>query len=254
VTVRRATVIVSLVIHAGVAVSLMGAATQGERRKAISVAVADASKKKKAEPPKPPPAPRPIARHAPKVVATAAKPAAVIEAPRPAARAAVATALAMSNDDAPGGIALASAGGGGAPSGAGSAPQRVASAVSSARTRRAREALGGGNAGTGAGEAGGGGDAPCAEEPSKPVPVFKADLEYTVAAKTEGIEGKLKLKLTVAADGSVSDVEVLASVEPALDAVAVAAARQWRFTPALRCGRPVAGGSYVLQKRYELTD
>ena len=248
---KRTTVIVSLAVHAGVAMALMTSAERGERRRAIQVAVA--AEKKKAEPPKPPPPPPPKPRQAPRVVASATKPAAVTEAPKPVARAAVATALAMSNDDAPGGIALGGQSGGGGPSAGTAAPTRVASAVSSARTKRAREALGEGNAG-GGDSAGGGGEAPCTEEPSKPVPVSKTDLEYTVAAKTEGIEGKLKLRLTVAADGSVSDVEVLASVEPALDAVAVAAARQWRFTPALRCGKPVAGGTYVLQKRYELTD
>ena len=249
---RRATIVTivgSVVIHGGVAVSLMNAAQHGEKRKAISVAVSDAKKEDK---PKPPPPPPPPPKRAPRVVASVPK-AAPVEAPPPKAAApakAVETALAMSNDDAPGGIALAPAAGGPA---AAAAPARVASAVSSARTRRAREALG---AGPNLGETGGGGaaDEPCAEEPSKPVPVFKADLEYTVAAKTEGIEGKLKLKITVAADGSVSDVEVLASVEPALDAVAVAAARQWRFKPAMACGKPVAGGTYVLQKRYELTD
>jgi len=245
--VKRATVIVSAAIHAGVAMSLMGAAQHGEKRKAISVAVTDA--KKKAPKPPPPPPPPPV-HHAPRVVASVPKAAPVAAPPpRPAPVHAVETALAMSNDDAPGGIALAPH----AAAPAAAAPARVASAVSSARTRRAREALG---AGPNLGETGGGGaaDEPCAEEPSKPVPVFKADLEYTVAAKTEGIEGKLKLKITVAADGSVSDVEVLASVEPALDAVAVAAARQWRFKPAMACGKPVAGGTYVLQKRYELTD
>jgi protein TonB len=245
-------IIVSLAVHAGVAVSLMSAAQQGEKRKAIQVAVAAA--KKKAEPPKPPPPPPPKPRQAPRVVASAPKPAAVTEAPKPVARAApVATALAMSNDDAPGGIALGGPSGGGGPSAGAAAPTRVASAVSSGRTKRAREALGAGT--TGAGEsAAGAGEAPCEEEPTKPVPVFRADFEYTVAAKTEGIEGKIKVRFTVAADGSVSDVEVLTSVDPALDQVAVSAARQWRFTPAMRCGKPVAGGTYVFQKRYELTD
>ena len=65
------------------------------------------------------------------------------------------------------------------------------------------------------GRAANGCDEPCNEEPTKPVPVAKVDLEYTVAAKTEGVEGKIKLKLIVAADGSVSDVEVLQSVEAA---------------------------------------
>ncbi len=244
---KRATVIVSAVIHAGVAISLMGAAQRGEKRKAISVAVTDA--KKKAPPPKPPPPPPPV-HHAPRVVASVPKAAPVV-APvaRPAPVHAVETALAMSNDDAPGGIALGPRAG--APAAA--APARVASAVSSARTRRAREGLG---AGPNAGEApgGGGGEEPCNEEPTKPVAVYRVDLEYTVAAKTEGVEGKIKLKLTIAADGSVSDVEVLQSVEPALDAVAVAAARQWRFKPAMACGKPVAGGTFVMGKTYELTD
>lgn len=244
---KRATIIVSAVIHAGVAMSLMGAAQRGEKRKAISVAVSDAKKKDK---PKLPPPPPPPPKRAPRVVASVPK-AAPVEAPppRPAPAKAVETALAMSNDDAPGGIALAPAGA----AAAAAAPARVASAVSSARTRRAREALG---AGPNLGESGGGGsfDEPCNEEPTKPVPVAKVDLEYTVAAKTEGIEGKIKLKLIVDADGSVSDVEVLQSVEAALDAVAVAAARQWRFRPAMACGKPVAGGTYIMTKTYELTD
>ena len=243
---RRATVVISFLVHAGVATALMTAAVKGERRKAISVAVTEARKKAEPKPPPPPP-PVPRPRQAPRVVASVTKAAPVAAAPRAAPRA-VATALAMSNDDAPGGIALA-------PRGAAItvAPVRVASAVSSARTRRAREGLGDGSTGPGE-SAAGGGDGPCTEEPTKPVPVSRTDLEYTAAAKTEGIEGKLKLKLTVAADGSVSDVEVLSSVEVALDQVAVAAARQWRFKPAMACGKPISGGTYVLQKRYELTD
>jgi protein TonB len=245
--VKRATIIVSAVIHAGVAVSLMGAAQRGEKHKAISVAVSDAKKKEK---PKPPPPPPPPPRRAPRVVASVPK-AAPVEAPPPKAAPAkaVETALALSNDDAPGGIALAPAGA----AAAAAAPARVASAVSSSRTRRAREALG---AGPNLGESGGGGsfDEPCNEEPTKPVAVYRVDLEYTAAARTEGIEGKIKLKVTIAADGSVSDVEVLSSVEPALDAVAVAAARQWRFKPAMACGKPVAGGTFIMSKTYELTD
>ena len=77
---------------------------------------------------------------------------------------------------------------------------------------------------------------------------------YTDEARRRSIEGDVLLEIVVNKDGSVTDVEVLASVEPALDQVAVAAARQWRFKPAMACGKPVAGGTYVLQKRYELTD
>jgi protein TonB len=251
--VQRSTVVVSFVIHAGVAAFLMGAAKQGKLHKSIAVAISDV--KKKPEPPKPPPPPPPKPRHiAPKVVAAAPKPAPVAPAAAPrAAPKAVQTALAMSNDDAPGGIAMPVAGGpsAGAAPAAAAAPRRVASAASDARTRRAREAL---SEGSGSGSSGTTGDEPCTEEPTKPQPVFKVEPEYTVAARTEGIEGKLKVKMIVGIDGSVTDVEVLSGVEPALDAAAVAAVKQWRFKPAMACGKPVAGGTWIYQKRYELTD
>jgi protein TonB len=84
--------------------------------------------------------------------------------------------------------------------------------------------------------------------------VFKTEIEYTAAARSEGIEGKLKLKIVVGADGSVLSVEILASVSPELDAAAVAAVKQWRFRPAMACGKPIAGGTYVLARRFELGD
>jgi len=174
-------------------------------------------------------------------VATAAK-----EAPAPVARAAappVETALTMSNDDdgGPGGIALPSRGL--APKAApAAAAAKVASAVTQERKQRLREA------------ASEGGEAPCAEEPSKPEPVFKQEIEYTASARAEGVEGRLKLRLTVGADGAVTKVDVVESVAPELDAAAVAAAKQWRFKPALACGKPIAGGTYVLVRRFELGD
>jgi protein TonB len=94
----------------------------------------------------------------------------------------------------------------------------------------------------------------CTDEPSKPEPVVKTEIEYTAAARAEGIEGKLKLKVVVGADGAVLTVEVLSSVSPELDAAAVAAVKHWRFRPAMACGKPVAGGTYVLARRFELGD
>jgi len=94
----------------------------------------------------------------------------------------------------------------------------------------------------------------CTEEPSKPDPVFKTEIEYTAAARADGIEGKLKLRVVVGADGEVVRVDVLSSVSPELDAAAVAAVKHWRFRPAMACGKPVAGGTYVLARRFELGD
>jgi protein TonB len=147
--------------------------------------------------------------------------------------------VALSNADlAPGGIAMA-----GTPRLEKAAAVKVASVDQGAPRRRLHEP----GAPNQAEEA-------CDEEPTKPVAVYKTDIEYTASAKAEGIEGKLKLKLTIAADGSVVDVEVVASVEPGLDAAAVAAVKQWRFKPALRCGKPVAGGTFIVQRTFELTD
>jgi TonB family protein len=145
----------------------------------------------------------------------------------------VQTAVALSNADlAPGGIALS-----GTPK-AGLHPVKVASVSPDASRRRIGHE----------------GDGPCDEEPTRPEPIFKPEIEYTAAARSEGIEGRLVLKLTIAADGSVAQAEVVSAVDPGLDASALATVKRWRFKPAMRCGRPVSGGVYKLAQRFELTD
>ena len=234
------TVIISLGVHVAIAATLLGAAGKKAIRRATAVTFTEEKKKDKPAPPKPPPpAPPRVAKPVEHKVATVAK-----EAPAPVARTAappVETALTMSNDDdgSPGGIALPSRGPARA---APAAAAKVASAITQERKQRLKEA------------AGEGGQAPCAEEPSKPEPLFKQEIEYTAAARAEGIEGRLKLRLTIGADGGVIKVDVVESVAPELDATAVAAARQWRFKPALACGKPIAGGTYVLVRRFELGD
>jgi TonB family protein len=146
----------------------------------------------------------------------------------------VQTALALSNADlAPGGIAMA-----GTPKLDRAAAVKVASISPDAPRRRIGHE----------------GEGPCDEEPTRPEPVFKPEIEYSAAARAEGIEGRLVLKLVIGADGSVRDVEVVSGVDPALDASAIATVKRWRFKPAMRCGRPVAGGVYKLAQRFELTD
>ena len=240
---RARTVIVSFLVHAGLVTSLLVAAKERATRRATAVALAET--RKKVEKPKPksqPLPPRPVkvakAQVAPKPVSEAKATAPTA----PKAAAPVATAVEMSNDDAtPGGIVVPTKAA--APAAAAAAP-KVASAISEARKQRQKAELG----------AGPGADAPCEEEPTKPEPVFKAEIEYTAAARAEGVEGKLKLKLTVGADGAVNQVEVLAGVWPELDAAAIAAAKQWRFKPATACGKPVEGGTYILARRFELGD
>ena len=124
------------------------------------------------------------------------------------------------------------------------APVKVASAVSEARTRRTREELGPGT------------EAPCEEEPTKPEAIVKTAIDYTLypQAQADGIEGKFKARITVAASGEVANVEILSSVDPGFDAAIEAALRRWRFKPAMACGKPVAGGTFVVARTFELGD
>jgi TonB family protein len=237
--VRTATVIVSVGLHVGLAVGLVAVAQKRElRRHAISVAVTE--EKKKVKPVKPPAPPRPIARPA------AAKPVAMAKVEAPVAVAHVAAApmvtnLSMSNAglDVGPGIGLE----GRAAKPAAAAPVKVASALSEARTRRTQEEAGSP-------------DAPCAEEPTKPEAVVKTPIDYTLypQAQADGTEGKFKARLTVDASGEVSSVEVVTGVDPGLDAAIVAALQHWRFKPAMACGKPIAGGTFVVTRTFELGD
>jgi protein TonB len=63
---------------------------------------------------------------------------------------------------------------------------------------------------------------------------------YPELARRQGIEGTVLLRLFVAADGRVREVEVAeSSGHPILDAEAVTAVRSWRGRPATRDGVPV---------------
>jgi protein TonB len=98
------------------------------------------------------------------------------------------------------------------------------------------------------------GETPCTEDPTKPEPIAKTEIEYPQEARQEGVEGRLVLAVTIDANGAVTSVSVEKSVQAALDAAAVAAVKQWRFKPSTRCGKPVAGGVYRIARKFELSD
>jgi TonB family protein len=74
--------------------------------------------------------------------------------------------------------------------------------------------------------------APVARERTQPA--------YSEAARLAGLEGTVLLEVTVAADGSATTVRVTRPLGLGLDANAMDAVRQWRFTPGLYRGRPSA--------------
>jgi len=235
------TILLSVALHVAFATGLVAVAQKRElRRRAISVAVTQEKKKAK-DKPMPPPPPKPIVHAAtPKVVAVAK--AAPVAAVAHVAAAPVATNLSMSNaglDIGPG-IGLE----GRAKPAAAASPLKVASAISERRTNRTKE------------EAGAGTEAPCEEEPTKPEAIVKTELNYTLypQAQADGVEGKFKARVTVDANGEVSKVDVLTSIEPAFDAAIVAALQRWRFKPAMACGKAVGGGTFIVSRVFELGD
>ncbi|MBN1962905.1 MAG: energy transducer TonB [Deltaproteobacteria bacterium] len=228
-------VVISIMIHGVVAGGLLAFAKTGTLQRATSVVVLSDSKPKpkpKMETPKPkktqPPKPKPLQ---PEPTKLATPPAA---SPSSLARAASALAsFEMSNDNvAPGAMSVA-------------IPKAITPPRSLSKTTKSPR-----NRGRESDDS----TTPCDETPSKPEPIYKVEIQYLASARAEGIEGRLVLRIFVAANGSVSRVEVLSSVEPALDAAAIASVKQWRFTPSKACGRPVDGGVYTIARKFELGD
>ena len=245
---RSKTIIFSAVLH----IIVFGAAFQiskkSHARRRTSVAVVGAEKKKKAPEKKPEDKPKPK----PKVVASAKPEAdrpvpttAKSTAPTPEtntpAPTAVDTGLTLGNSDGPG----IDVGGPAKPAQKGP-QQNAATDQKAAPTTKKEKAI----VPKGSPE-----EDDCTEAPSKPAPAQRpTEIEYTQEARANGVEGRLVLKITVAADGSVANVEVVSPVDPALDAAAISAVKTWTFKPAMRCGKAMGGAVYNLAKRFELGD
>ena len=72
------------------------------------------------------------------------------------------------------------------------------------------------------------------------VPLVRVQPEYPPAAAKDGIEGSVKMELTVGADGSVRNAKVVSATPPGVfDEGATAAALKWKFKPKLVNGKPV---------------
>ncbi len=122
-------------------------------------------------------------------------------------------------------------------------------------------AMGGGTGGgmpIGGGGGGGGGSGPtqpaptatqrhvalvptgdCVEDLVKPKREHIVLPKPTQEAIAASISGVVRLEMTVDATGHVVNVKVLNGLGFGLDEAAVAAARQWTFAPATKCGKPV---------------
>jgi TonB family protein len=75
---------------------------------------------------------------------------------------------------------------------------------------------------------------------SAPVPTEKAEPEYTNEAREARIEGSVILSIVVDEFGIPTEIQVVRSLDPGLDAKAVEAVEKWRFKPGMRDFKPVA--------------
>ena len=70
-------------------------------------------------------------------------------------------------------------------------------------------------------------------------PLSVPDPDYSESARKHKIQGTVVLAMAINAGGTVDAVKVVCSLEPGLDANAVAAARTWKFAPASKDAHPV---------------
>lgn len=228
---------VSFALHASLGAGVAEIEPEKEpERIAIQVVAPPKPKPKNEEPPPPPPPPPPVVE-APK---PAQRPKAKQAAPEPVQQQAPAPVadvptfgIAMQGGVGMGGVAVPQGDSLGAS--ANKEPvKRVAQAKS--LTEPKKQSVG---------------EAACEEPASKPKPLDLQKPEYTAEATAAGIEGKVRLELTVSADGVVRDVKVLESLGHGLDEAAVRAVRAASFQPAQHCGKAVEA-TFTVSIRFSL--
>jgi TonB family protein len=72
-----------------------------------------------------------------------------------------------------------------------------------------------------------------------PVPLRKVDPKYPPELRTSHVDGEVILYAIIRKDGSVDSIQLVHSVDPQLDANAMEALAQWKFSPAAKQGQPV---------------
>lgn len=74
---------------------------------------------------------------------------------------------------------------------------------------------------------------------TRPALVYQVQPRYTEAARRAGVQGAVTVDAVIDEQGRVTGVKILRSLPMGLDQEAVAAVKQWRFTPATLAGKPV---------------
>jgi periplasmic protein TonB len=72
-----------------------------------------------------------------------------------------------------------------------------------------------------------------------PVVLYKTEPHYPDSLRKQGITGMVRIEGTIDTTGQLRDPRVIVGQEPALNDLALAAVRNWRFKPATLNGQPV---------------
>jgi protein TonB len=218
----------SLLLHAGLAV---GVRSLPPPARSTDVAIVVTESKPA---PKVPPPPAPPPKAAPKPAPPAAKAPKAAPAPAPEPAPAPAPAPVAAAGDGPG--LPVGPGGDGTGNGTGKGI--------------------GGNAATPAPSAARPAAAPppqdtCAEPMVKPKAIAVVEPAYTESARAAGLQGRVRVEITVGPDGRVTNARVLQGLGQGLDEAAIAAARASTFSAATRCGRAVPA-TFTIGMRFSL--
>jgi protein TonB len=92
-------------------------------------------------------------------------------------------------------------------------------------------------------------DDACSDPPVKPKPKSISQPAYTSSAREANVEGKVRVEVSVDADGHVTGVRLLAGLGYGLDEAALEAARRATFEPGTRCGKPVSA-TFTIAMRF----
>jgi TonB family protein len=96
----------------------------------------------------------------------------------------------------------------------------------------------GGGASMGSGTTGSSGPATAVDQ--RPVLLNNPSPRYTEEARKNKVQGTVTLRLLIGADGTVKQVRITRGLPDGLDEMAIAAAYQMRFRPAMKGGQPVS--------------
>jgi protein TonB len=91
----------------------------------------------------------------------------------------------------------------------------------------------------------------CTEDLVKAKPGAFVQATYTDDARAAGIEGRVRVQITIDASGSITSATVVSGLGHGLDEATIAAAKRMNFSPATRCGKPVQS-TFVVSMRFAL--